>query len=126
MDLTEGSEALIRYAAELARPFEARIDVLYVWEPPRYLSPETMIAIPGWNAAELQDAISDESRKSLEKMVQSVGLKDLKVTVGVEVGNVAASILRVAQAEPQTLIVMGTHGRSALARMLIGSVASRS
>lgn len=47
----------------------------------------------------------------------------LEVTTGVVVGNVAESILGAAASLNADLIILGTHGRAGLDRMLVGSVA---
>ena len=47
----------------------------------------------------------------------------LEVTTGVVVGHVAESILQAAASWNADLIILGTHGRGGLDRMLVGSVA---
>ena len=48
---------------------------------------------------------------------------DIRVETRLEDGDAAEEILRVAEEAGCDLIVMGTHGRSGLGRLLMGSVA---
>jgi nucleotide-binding universal stress UspA family protein len=52
-------------------------------------------------------------------------LSDIAVTVASATGDPADAILRYAAMHPVDLIVMATHGRSGVSRLLIGSVAAR-
>lgn len=63
--------------------------------------------------------------KALEDRLHRVQFPDAKVPVEhlLEEGNPSAEILRVAQERRCDLIVMGTHGRTGLHRLLMGSVA---
>jgi nucleotide-binding universal stress UspA family protein len=47
------------------------------------------------------------------------------VTTAVQVGNAAAVIIEVAQEQGCDLIVMGTHGRTGVAHLFLGSVAEK-
>ncbi len=59
-----------------------------------------------------------EAREMAEK-------KGLKVTTGTPVGTVYEIIINVAEKENVDLIVVGSHGRTGLKRLLMGSVAER-
>jgi nucleotide-binding universal stress UspA family protein len=63
----------------------------------------------------------------VEAQLDEIALKDLKdrvpVDVKVAVGKPAEEILRVAREEAVDLIVMGTHGRTGLHHLLLGSTA---
>jgi len=68
-------------------------------------------------------AYRDEMRESLDHLTLP-GLA-LPVERRLEEGEVSPTILRVARESGCGLIVMGTHGRTAAARRLMGSVAER-
>jgi nucleotide-binding universal stress UspA family protein len=124
VDLTEGSRAIIDYAIQLARPFNASLVLLHTWEPPQYVAPDLLVAAPGWSPQSLEKTALDAARKELEALVQSLQ-SPVPITHQLEVGEPGASILRVAESGGFDLIVMGTHGRRGLPRLLLGSVAQK-
>ncbi|QRK06767.1 universal stress protein [Archangium violaceum] len=124
VDLMEGSRAIIDYAVQLAKPFNASIEVLHTWEPPQYVAPDLLVAAPGWNPQSLEKTALGAARKELETLIGSFkGAGPL--TQRLEVGEPASAILRVAETDGFDLIVMGTHGRRGLPRLLLGSVAQK-
>ncbi len=98
----------LELAASLARIRKARLVVLHV------------MAVP----------LVEEKRGYREEMEQELeGLRVPGALTAVErrleVGDPAAAILRVAGELEADLIVMGTHGRTGLDRLLMGSVAEQ-
>ncbi len=65
--------------------------------------------------------------QSLSEQLCSIQAPDSKVSIEhrLEEGIPAAEILRVAQETKCDLIVMGTHGRTGMAHLLMGSVAEQ-
>jgi nucleotide-binding universal stress UspA family protein len=125
VDLSEGSLGLLNYAVQLARPFNASVDVINVWEPPQYVAPDLLVAAPGWNAQSLEQMAMDTAKKELETLVRKVENPPVPLRVQVEVGEAASTVLRVAEEGKHDLIIMGTHGRRGLPRLLMGSVAQK-
>jgi nucleotide-binding universal stress UspA family protein len=72
-----------------------------------------------------QPALLKQARKELEKTIELLEMRDLKPQVVVEMGEPAEAIVNYARANPIDLIVMSTHGRSGLARLVYGSVAEK-
>ncbi len=124
VDLMEGSQAILDYAVQLARPFNASIEVLHTWEPPQYVAPDLLVAAPGWNPQSLEKTALDAARKELETLIGQFNAP-ASITHRIEVGEPAAAILRIAETGGFDLIVMGTHGRRGLPRLLLGSVAQK-
>lgn len=125
VDLTEGSQGLVNYAVQIARPFNASIDVINVWEPPQYVAPDLLVAAPGWNAQSLEEMAVDTAKKEMEALVRKVENPPVPLRARVEVGEAASTVLRVAEEGKHDLIIMGTHGRRGLPRLLMGSVAQK-
>jgi nucleotide-binding universal stress UspA family protein len=111
-DLWEPSEAALGVARSLARDHGARLVVLYV-APIQVLINETTAV--GTDPQAYRDA--------LERIRGRLDGPDLKYPVDsrLETGDAAAEILRVAKELRCGLIVMGTHGRAGLGRLLLGS-----
>jgi universal stress protein A len=117
-DLSDSSLPALDLAAALARDQGARLVVLHVPVPPPFVTPGEMAKI-------LQQPVG--YRRDLEDRLRSfrpVGLEG-RTEYRLEEGDPAVEILRVAEDIACDLIVMGTHGRTRLNRLLMGSVAER-
>jgi nucleotide-binding universal stress UspA family protein len=124
VDLMEGSRAIVDYAVQLARPFNASIEVMHAWEPPQYVAPDLLVAAPGWNPQSLEKTALEAARKELTTLIGALNAQ-VPITQRLEVGEPASATLRVAETGGFDLIIMGTHGRRGLPRLLLGSVAQK-
>lgn len=125
VDLSEGSQALIDYAIQLAKPFNAVIELIHAWEPPQYVAPDLLVAAPGWNSQSLEKVAVDAATKELDTLAAKLKDSPVPIKHRVVVGEAASTVLRVAEEGKHDLIVMGTHGRRGLPRLLLGSVAQK-
>ncbi|MFP2929617.1 universal stress protein [Pyxidicoccus sp. 3LG] len=125
VDLSEGSRTVIDYALTLARPFGASVDVVHAWEPPQYVAPDLLVAAPGWNSLSLEQVAVETATKNLTQLVQSLEKPSVPLNHKVLVGEAASTVLELAEQGKYDLIVMGTHGRRGLPRLLLGSVAQK-
>lgn len=114
-DFSEHSDEAFRLAYSLARERNARLVVLHVMEP----SP-TVYAEGAWVPAVT-------SVETAHAQLQSIGALAAGVTMErrLKEGDAATEILRSAAEVKADLIVMGTHGRRGLGRLLMGSVAEQ-
>jgi universal stress protein A len=116
MDLSEPSERALELAAALARDRGARLLVLHVAVPPPFVRPGELAKVlqqPGGYRQELEDLL---------RRFQPSGLEG-RIDYRIEEGMPADEILRLAEETPCDLVVLGTHGRGGLGRLLLGSVA---
>ncbi|MFY1829987.1 universal stress protein [Myxococcus fulvus] len=125
VDLSEGSRSIIDYALQLARPFNASVEVLHAWEPPQYVAPDLLVAAPGWNPLSLEQVALDTAGKELATLLRQMAQPSVELKHRVVVGEAASTILELVEKEGFDLIVMGTHGRRGLSRVLLGSVAQK-
>lgn len=79
--------------------------------------------IPPRLSRELVEAGHREAHEELDRLAESVTDPALRVSARVAEGSPAPQILAVAREEAADLIVMGTHGRTGLGRLFLGSVA---
>ncbi|HUK63720.1 MAG TPA: universal stress protein, partial [Dongiaceae bacterium] len=100
-DFSEAAEQAGRTAADLARHFGARLHVLHVVGPGR--DPEPAPA-------------------GLRHAVETLG-RDLRTLPVTTPGSAAREIVAYATGQAIDLIVIGTHGRTGVSRVLLGSVA---
>lgn len=120
VDLSPVSEAVLKWAGLFASTFQAPLEVFYAdwWEPPRYFT-EALIEQLSLQEQEAQKAL----RSELETLAKS-SLGDLGTySVNVVEGYPAERILERAKELMTGLIVMGSHGRTGMARLRMGSVA---
>jgi nucleotide-binding universal stress UspA family protein len=124
-DFSEYSKAALPYAIDMTRQNNAELFCLHVVEMPKeeYLTSEYMVPLNLPHVPE--DKVLRTARARLEKFV-SENLSEIdKITSRVLVGTPFVEIIRYAREQSIDLIVMGTHGHSALAAMLLGSVAEK-
>jgi nucleotide-binding universal stress UspA family protein len=123
-DFGEAADAALGYGRALAERFEATIHVLHVTDN-IYLTSfggETYAAI----IPELQRDLENAARKHLDELlIDSDKSGPPTKSVILTSGAPAFAIVDYAQAQGIDLIVMGTHGRGALAHLVMGSVAER-
>lgn len=114
IDFSQPSLEALRMACSLARDYSAKIVLLHV--KPREPNPSGVMSMP---------PEPPEARLELQQRLDSVSVADPSLTVEryLVVGDVATDILRIAAEKQCDLIVMSTHGRSGLSRLLMGSVA---
>ena len=119
-DFSTASAPAMEYARMLAERFGAALHLLHVVE-----DPYAAAAWPGAYASmpDLRERLTAEAEQRFEGITAS--LSDLETATEVVVGLPAKTIVDVAATRGADLIVMGTHGRSGVAHLLLGSVAER-
>jgi nucleotide-binding universal stress UspA family protein len=113
-DFSKPSEYALRFACALARDYDARIILVHVVEPPVFYG-ELGMTVP------LPSNFHEHLHERLARLIPADSGIPVQ-TILVE-GSAAKEILRVAEDQHCDLIVLGTHGRSGLSRVLLGSVA---
>jgi len=125
-DFSEYSIAALPYAVGLTQQNDAELYCLHVVEMPHeeYLTGGYMVPLDVPHVPE--DKVLRTARARLERFAEeNLSEIDKKVTSRVLVGTPFVEIIHYARDQSIDLIVLGTHGRSALASMLLGSVAEK-
>ncbi len=117
-DLSETSATGVRYALELAKGSGAEVTIYYVIGPEEFR---------GGYRELLKDPIGvteSELRRFVETHCGDL-TPGIETHIAVELGTPESNIVEKANASGADLIVLATHGRTALAHVLLGSVAER-
>ena len=123
-DFSERSSVALEYGQALAERLGASLHVLHVVEDPFILgSTSSEIYVPDVPA--LRAALVTEAEAQLASLLSGRVRDAIRVTSEVKAGRAAAVIGEVAETALCDLIVMGTHGRSGVAHLLLGSVAEK-
>ncbi|GKZ12296.1 universal stress protein [Haladaptatus sp. T7] len=120
---TDGSEettCVIAHAAELAEAHGAELHAIYV------INSSTFASLPMESSWEgVSDMLEEEGKSALEDARRVAEEYDVSLTTHLLEGPPNKEIVRYAELDGFDLIVMGTHGRGGIDRLLLGSVAER-
>jgi universal stress protein A len=120
-DFSDTSGLAVAYARALAEPFGAHVHLLHVVQDPTgYLPTEALAALP-----QLREDMEKDARQRLAGLLAGDADRKLPVTREVRTGVPFVEIIGYAKGHAVDLIVMGTHGRGAVAHLLLGNVAER-
>ena len=121
-DFSECAAHAVPVAAQFARGAGARLLCLHVVEP----------AVPavGWSPvaeplplAVITERLEDSATRELPKLARAAECEGLDVEEVIAHGEPASEIVRVARERGADLIVISSHGRTGLGRILFGSTA---
>lgn len=122
-DFSRPSFEAVKVAKEWASFFSAELFLLHVVSPhpvipvgPDFVIPDLVVPEKGLEKA---------AQRSLADVIDAFGLEGLRVRKLVLTGNAAEEIVKVAEQELVDLIIIATHGRTGLNRLLFGSVAEK-
>lgn len=120
------SEAALPYAAELVRALQARIILLRATSLPVLPDGEPVLMAPIVETEQLEpERAEEEAEAYLNAVADQLTGRGVRVRVWTTVrrGPAAAAILEESRATGASLVVMATHGRTGLGRLVFGSVA---
>jgi len=125
VDYSPSSKLALEWALVVADSMKASVHVLHTWEVPPYLRPDLTV----WSG-EISETLADHTRAEAEKgmhaFLAAMNVEKLpNVTSQVAPGAPYATILEIVKQQGFDLIAMGTHGRTGVAHLLLGSVAEK-
>jgi universal stress protein A len=121
-DFSLDADGALLYALALARTIPASLHVLHVVDNP--------LAAGVWSSevytsevAGLQINLVRDAETQLRRGLRAIDHHGIKITSEVKTGRPGPTIVECARDGGHTLIVVASHGRTGLSRMLMGSVA---
>jgi nucleotide-binding universal stress UspA family protein len=121
-DFSDFSAQATKYACAFAAQFGAQLHLLHVLEIHRSPTPDFAmgLALPSRATEVVEDA-----KRALDSVLDPAWETGREVVKATADGPPFLEIIRYARDHDIDLIVMGTHGRSGLVHVLMGSVAER-
>jgi len=120
VDFSEPSRLALSKAAELARRDGAELLLAHVYEVPQPAG-ELLVA-----AVDLTGPAAAEAEQKMRPwMEEAVRLRGAPVRTRILAGQPALEVTQAAREAGCDLLVVGTHGRSGIKRLVLGSVAER-
>jgi len=113
VDFSEPSRRALRHALAIARWHEAEVSVLHVED---VLLTAASVEAGGYTG------LAERHEQELHELLDDAGGKNQRVRVHIASGGAVSGILEHATRQASDLIVMGTNGRSGLARAVLGSI----
>jgi nucleotide-binding universal stress UspA family protein len=122
-DFSDFSKCAQEYACAFVEQFQAELHVLHVLQDVMLMMPEpgTAFALPQNYLLDLKQG----AEKALDNLLPAAWTQGKRVFRATRMGNPFVEIAKYAKEKDIDLIVIGTHGRSALMHALMGSVAEK-
>ena len=125
-DLSPCSTRALASAQDFALAFGASIDLLYVWSAPALVAPESVITGVGINEQPLLEWIRHSATEQLTQFEANARQSGIAVRNSMcEAGDPATRIVERAASGKYDLLVLGTHGRTGISHVIMGSVAEK-
>jgi nucleotide-binding universal stress UspA family protein len=118
VDFSDCSKNALEYALGLSEPLGAKVEVLHVWDI-GWVSPDLTV----W-AGESKKSVLEFAKQEAELMLEDLLQSHAGLTGELAHGQAAEEIAKKAEAGFD-LVVMGTHGRTGLSHLVMGSVAQK-
>lgn len=121
IDFSDYSKNALKYAAQFAKEFNAKLYLIYVVEPIIYPTDFSMgqIAIP---SADIDlHSRAEEELKKLSNTIDS----SLKTEIMIKTGKPFFEIIETAKEKDIDLIIIATHGHTGVEHLLFGSTAEK-
>ena len=122
-DFSKASARALQEAVKLAKENSARLLVVHVIEPTPY------VAGGEFGGAEiymkLEDATKRNAQSSMSRLMQRLKKLKIKAESLLLRGAAHEQIVKAAKSRKADIVVIGTHGRTGLSKLFLGSVAGK-
>ena len=122
VDFSSSSEEAARYAIGLAAQLgAARLDYVHVFQWPVYAVPEMGYYVD----AGVEGSIKENLRRQLQTLGRRHSAHGVEIVTDLLEGTPHQAVVDHAESIRTNLIIIGTHGRTGLTHLLLGSVAEK-
>jgi nucleotide-binding universal stress UspA family protein len=121
VDFSEFTDEILAYAINIAKRFDSELHLIHVIPNLNYFTPYESFLTPE-NLVAIERNIEGEVGRDFDKITKKL---DLPFTRIIKTGVTFVEIIDYINDQGISLVVMGTHGRSGIEHILIGSVAEK-
>ncbi len=122
VDLSESSPKIVPYATGIAEKFGSKIHILFVARVFQYFAG---MYVPHPSINKFENEVAEGALKSLEEFTRKYFKNPESITTAVVKGDAAEQIIKYIEDQGIDLLIMGTHGRKGLDKLVFGSVAEK-
>lgn len=115
-DGSESSKKAVKYAAELAKQTGSTVTLLSVKDENFFVKQPTL-------AVALEDYIQHYAEICIKEAEKICKKNNVKTKIAIRIGHSVDEIIKEAKKSKVDMIIMGSHGRTALGASFLGSVA---
>ncbi len=117
-DLGDDSDKLLRYAASLAQWYGSKLIIAHMspTDVYHYISSQPF---PAWPVGVLP--LKEKAEKRIESLISKTGVEDVTTEVVINESSIG-DLLRDLESRRPDLLILATHGREGIKKMLIGSI----
>jgi universal stress protein A len=127
-DFSDPADRALRYGAQLAKTFSAELHLLHVLQDFAMIVSDPEFAAAAVTVGDFLQNMEKEANAHLERIASQdwwQAMDKVQVTKAVRNGSPAQEICSYARTNNIDLLVCGTHGRTGIKHLLLGSVAER-
>jgi len=125
-DFSESAEQALKYAVRFNGLYHAEVFLLHVFNLPEYVSPLSAKAeVDSEVADDVLEAAKKRALGKLEDIARRLADKKTAISISLSMGVPFEEIVKFSAERDVDLIVMSTHGRTGLGRILLGSTTER-
>ena len=121
-DFSEHADTALQYAAAISQKFEAPLVLVHVYASPVIPVPDGYVIVSATELADLRSRLQEGLERDKAK-AEALGAHQVE-TVLAE-GTAWEQIVETAKQRGADFIVMGTHGRTGLSHLILGSTAEK-
>ncbi len=120
IDFSDVAEPVLKRAAELAKALDAHLHLVHIYAPEPDFVGYAEYAYPGEDE---RDEELREEKKKIREWIDELKKEGVEASGYMREGDTAQGLLEFAKKREANMLVIGTHGRGFVERMLLGSVA---
>jgi nucleotide-binding universal stress UspA family protein len=127
VDYSTGSAHALARAADFASALGAELDVVHVWDRPNFVPTETMVESGQGQRRSLGELIRENAEHEMKEFLEAsrAGQPGPLPSHRLLSGEPASTLLAELERGAHDLVIVGTHGRTGLKHLLLGSVAEK-
>ena len=122
-DFSSASRKAFATAVMLAKVNRAALTMVHVVTPIVRLAPDQYVASTTWE--EIEIGTRAWAQAQIDRLAAKAKRAGIRATALLLEGDAPEEIVRAAQLKRSDLLVLGTHGRTGLSKLFLGSVAER-